>query len=215
MKKIVRLTESDLARIVKRVINERQYLMEGVPNTTLKVDGPITVASRTVCGTIDYIKASIVVTNTGTEDAYINSYPYLKQMPGLDNMLTTTYDYNVTIGGKPVVGQADGQNQPKIPKGKKATVNFVIKTDLRIPEQRYKVALQRSSEERNPTKKEVLRKEAATERQNLYNAFKNLKSGTITLRYNGAPLEIPVQFGGFMIDTSRACDTQITLPKGF
>ena len=29
MKKIVRLTESDLTRIVKRIINERQYLMEG------------------------------------------------------------------------------------------------------------------------------------------------------------------------------------------
>jgi hypothetical protein len=28
MKKIIRLTENDLARIVKRVINERQYLME-------------------------------------------------------------------------------------------------------------------------------------------------------------------------------------------
>ncbi len=215
MKKIVRLTESDLARIVKRVINEREFLMEGVPNTTLKVDGPVTVASRTVCGGIDYIKASIVVTNTGTEDAYINLYPYLKQLPGLDNMVTTTYDYNITIGGKPVVGQADGQNQPKIPKGKKATLNFVIKTDMRILDQRYKAAMERSSEERNPTKKEALRKEALTQRQNLANAFKNLKSGTLNLRYNGTPLDIPVEFGGFMIDTSRACDTQIALPKGF
>ncbi len=30
MKKIIRLTESDLTRIVRRVINERQYLMEGM-----------------------------------------------------------------------------------------------------------------------------------------------------------------------------------------
>ena len=30
MKKIIRLTESDLTRIVRRVINERQYLNEGV-----------------------------------------------------------------------------------------------------------------------------------------------------------------------------------------
>ena len=30
MKKIIRLTESDLARIVRRVVNERQYLTEGL-----------------------------------------------------------------------------------------------------------------------------------------------------------------------------------------
>jgi len=57
MKRIVRLTESDLARIVKRVINERQYLMEGVPNTTLVGPGSVTLESRTICGTgDDYIK---------------------------------------------------------------------------------------------------------------------------------------------------------------
>ena len=47
MKKIVRLTESDLTRIVKRIINERQYLMEEVATNYFntmktKFDGQMT-----------------------------------------------------------------------------------------------------------------------------------------------------------------------------
>ena len=33
MKRIIKLTERDLTRIVKRVINERQYLMEESTNS--------------------------------------------------------------------------------------------------------------------------------------------------------------------------------------
>ena len=40
MSKIVRLTESDLVRIVKRVINERQYLTEGGTPWTTKMGDP-------------------------------------------------------------------------------------------------------------------------------------------------------------------------------
>jgi hypothetical protein len=62
MKKIVRLTESDLARIVKRVIRENRQLNEGVPNTAvLSAAGPITVEARSVCGGLDYIKVSVIL----------------------------------------------------------------------------------------------------------------------------------------------------------
>lgn len=189
MKKIVRLTENDLAKIVRRVINERQYLMEGVPNTTLTADNPITVASRTVCATKDYIKVSFIVTNSGTEDAYLSNFPYLTNR-GQAKVFTAN-EFNVTIGGKPQVGQADGQNQPKIPKGKKATINMVIYTDL----SNFKAG--------------------TPEMQTALANLKNLKSGTIVVRYNGTDLQIPVTFGGFMIDASRSCDAAITLPKGF
>jgi hypothetical protein len=43
----------------------------------------------------------------------------------------------------------------------------------------------------------------------------NLKTATMRVRYNGANLEIPITFGGFMINAATACDAAIALPKGF
>lgn len=218
MKRIVRLTESDLARIVKRVMNEQSLLMEGVPNTTLKVDGPINIAARTVCGGMDYIKASVVLTNTGTENAYINNYPvFLKYDPALEKLgvLTTTYDYNVTIGGKPQFSNPEGQNQPIVPKGKKATLNFVIKTNLSILENIRKREIENAQTIKSATEKQAAINLASKNSVARYNAFKNLKSAVLQVRYNGQPLEVPVNIGGFMVDSTRTCDAQIELPKGF
>jgi len=217
MKRIVRLTENDLARIVKRVMNEQSLLMEGVPNTTLKADGPINIVARTVCDGMDYIKASVVLTNTGTENAYINNYPIFKEYDPLlkgFNVLTTTYDYNVTIQGKPQFSNPEGQNQPMVPKGKKATLNFVIKTNITSLIQRNNAEIE-NTRGLKPDEGKVARTEAAKRHNQRMNAFKNLKSATIQVRYNGQPLDIPVNIGGFMVDSNRACDAQIELPKGF
>ena len=46
-------------------------------------------------------------------------------------------------------------------------------------------------------------------------AFKAVKSGKITVRYNGANLVIPVTIGGFLYNFSNVCDAAIDLPKGF
>ena len=214
MKRIVRLTESDLTRIVRRVMNESMLLTEGVPNTTLKSDTPITIASRTVCAGFDFIKGSVVIANTGPEDAYINMQPYIKTA-GVKGFETTA-EYNVTIGGKPVVGQADGQNQPKIPKMKKATLNFVIKTNggLALTEFNREIG-QLNTENLRSSEKEKRRAEITQRFRDKQTAFANMKSATLMVRYNGSPLEVPVNFGGFMIDRNRACDAEIMLPKGF
>lgn len=217
MKRIVRLTENDLARIVKRVINEQSLLMEGVPNTTLVADGPINIVARTVCGGMDYIKASVVLTNTGTENAYINNYPLFKDYePTLKSfgVLSTTYEYNVTIGGKPQFSNPEGQNQPMIPKGKKATLNFVIKTNIATLTQRNNREIENTKGLR-PDEAKNARTEAAKRHNQRMEAFKNLKSATIQVRYNGQPLDIPVNIGGFMVDNTRTCDAPIELPKGF
>lgn len=218
MKKIVRLTESDLARIVKRVINERQYLMEGVPNTTLQSDGNIEVQSRTLCLGDDFIKASVVLSNTGTEDAYIKMRPTFRHGDGSDsalNGMVYVSDFSVTVGGKPSVGQADGQNQFKIPKGKKATLNIVIATRTGRIESDYQRATKEANAQTSTKQRQEMTNNASVNRKLMYDKIKNFKSSVLTLQYNGQPIKIPVNFGGFMIDRNTACDTQIQLPKGF
>jgi hypothetical protein len=213
MKRIIRLTESDLTRIVRRVISERSLLTEGVPNTSLKSETSITIPARTVCGGIDYIKGSVILQNTGTEDAYINVRPSLKAA-GVPELFTSN-EYNVTIGGKPVWGNPEGQNQVKIPKGKKATLNFVIGTNIANIYADYTRELRDAQTLRSQREKDAAKAVAIKKRDDRYNAFKNIQSANLVVRYNGQPLEIPVNFGGFMVDGSRSCDTQIMLPKGF
>jgi hypothetical protein len=214
MKKIIRLTESDLTRIVRRVMNESMLLTEGVPNTTLKFDTPINIAARSVCGQLDYIQGNVVLQNVGTEDAYINLAPFLRVPSGMKE-LSSSSEFNVTIGGKPVVGQADGQNQLKIPKGKKATLNFVIRTNASASLSIYQSQMKAAEGLTSSKEKEAAKVAARKTLDDSRNAFKNLKSTTLFVRYNGQPLEIPVNFGGFMVDTTRACDAEIKLPKGF
>ena len=216
MKKIVRLTESDLTRIVKRVIKEQSLLMEGVPTTTLTSAGPITIEGRSVCQKgVDYIRGQVKITNSGTQDAYLNYPPILKNS-GV-NIISTTYEYSV-IGSnsKPIWGNPEGQNQPKIPKGATATLNFVIQTKAGQPYSDYFKLIQQINNSQDPQReKEKLKLDAKKTYDARVNAFTNLKSATLNVRYNGQALDIPVNFGGFMIDNNRACDAEIKLPKGF
>jgi hypothetical protein len=218
MKKIVRLTESDLARIVNRVINERQYLMEGVPNTTIQADGNIVVQSRTLCLGNDFIKASVVLSNTGAEDAYLKMKPNLRHGDGSDatlNGMVYVSDFSVTVKNKPSVGQADGQNQFKIPKGSKATLNIVIATRTSNIESDYQRAMKTAEAQPATKQRQEMTNNASANRKLMYDKIKNLKSAVLNLKYNGQPIQIPVNFGGFMVDRNTACDTEIVLPKGF
>ena len=218
MKKIVRLTESDLTRIVKRVIKEQSLLMEGVPTTTLTTAGPITIEGRSVCKTgVDYIKGQVKITNSGTQDAYLNYAPTLQVGGGLVQVMSTTYEYSVTgSNGKPIWGNPEGQNQPKIPKGSSATLNFVIQTKAGTPHNDYvRVMRQIDSSQDSSKEKEKLKLDARKVYDDRVKAFTNLKSANMKIRYNGQPLDIPINFGGFMIDNNRVCDAEIKLPKGF
>ena len=205
MKKIVRLTESDLTRIVRRVMNESRLLTEGVPTTTLTSGGDIAVSGRTVCTRgNDYFTASFIVDNTaGAADAYLTQSPYLSNISSGGGFPTikVTGQYNVTIGGKPSWGQADQQNAPKIPKGKKATINVVLSTN-----QQSAVA-QMNAKPLEPAGGKLY--------SEYWAALKSLKTGTMNVRYNGALLAIPMTFVGFTTGPANACDAVITLPKGF
>ena len=208
MKKIVRLTESDLTRIVRRVMNESRLLTEGVPNTTLTSGGDIAVAARTVCTRgNDYVTASFIVDNTaGAADAYLTQSPYLSNVSngGGYAAIKVTGQYNVTIGGKPSWGQADEQNSPKIPKGKKATVNVVISTNYESASTQQKTA--------TPGPDWAAANKLVTD---YLTSLRSLKTATMNVRYNGATVAIPMTFGGFTTSSANACDAAITLPKGF
>jgi hypothetical protein len=96
MKKIVRLTENDLAKIVRRVINERQYLMEqslGVYQTmTVKV--PITKGKDNVERFAANSNVEVSLTNE-TELNKIKSKVYL--MSAAKMLLTFFFFYLLTI----------------------------------------------------------------------------------------------------------------------
>ena len=201
--KSILISESEKQRILEmhQKATSRQYLMEGVPNTTLTSDAGVTIPSRTVCTGEDYIKVSFIVKNTGTEDAYLPNFPMFipDNVGNFRPPIFHTPTFNITIGGKPQWGQADGQNQPKIPKGKSATINMVIRTGLTSP---FKNSKSTNAD---------IKKDADGQLQ----AFKAVKSGKITVRYNGANLVIPVTIGGFLYNFSNVCDAAIDLPKGF
>jgi len=186
-------------------MNESRLLTEGVPNTTLTSGGDIAVAARTVCTTgNDYIMVSFIVDNTaGAADAYLTQSPYLSNVSlgGGFATIKITGQYNVTIGGKPSWGQADQQNSPKIPKGKKATVNVVLSTNQQSAVSQMKTAPMDAA--------------GGKIYQEYWAAVKTLKTATMNVKYNGVTLAIPMTFGGFTMGPKNACDAAITLPKGF
>ncbi len=214
MKRIIRLTENDLSRIVRRVINERQYLMEGVPNTTLESMGPINIESRSVCLGTDYIKVSFQVKNTGKHVAYLVStkaggHPTI--IPDFVNNnnerpdIYGTMNFNVLYNGKPSWSSPDGQAQRMIPAKSVVTINTIIRVELGniYDHDKYKTT--------NP---DLYRRRKIQNEMRL-NATQNVRSGKIIVPYNGGELEIPVTFGGFKLDSKRTCDKEIILPKGY
>ena len=223
MKKIVRLTESDLARIVKRVIRENKLLNEGVPKTAVlsanaaKMTG---LGPREVCKGADFItQVSIPITNTGT-DAYINEKPRIIFKGGVGRV--QVIDYSFIINNKPSWSNPDGQAQSFIPKGKTAILKLVISTDVRNIYSNYKFAVDKANEDfpsrsgSDSKKRQAAAQAAYAQQQQNEKQFQSTTSGTLIITYNGAaPLEIPINVGPFTINQSRVCDKEVTLPKGF
>jgi len=214
MKRIISLNESDLARIVRRVINERSLLTEGVPNTTLKTNSQITIPAREICQYTDYIRGSVILQNVGPADAYLIDKPLLQITSDFGDLLdqgTRGMDivgFNTTIGGKPIYGNPEGDNQSKIPKGKSATLNFVIKTNFGYSN------ILRDLQDALNKKNDNLYNLYAQDLKALKAAIKNLKAN-FNVRYNGQNLSIPITFEGFTVNPKRTCDAMITLAKGF
>jgi len=207
MKKIIRLTESDLTHIVRRVINERQYLMEGLGNTTLElVTGPAAV-SRTVCTTgTDQFLVTLTVKNTGTEIAYLSRVAVGGK--GLTNGQLT--DHKVSIGGVSKHSNHDnGAEQAIIPVGKTATVTVIAKTNLSSRNAKISDMYQQIQAERNPTKRTELQNQLAALRKE-----SPFATNQVYIEYNGGKLNVPLDTKGLVLGNTT-CEAAIDLARGF
>lgn len=204
MKKIVRLTENDLARIVRRVINERQYLMESTNDTTLAVTAQPAAINRTVCDKTDYFKVECKIKNTGTEVAYLRRGAF----GGAG--LRSDGNFKTTIGGVSKFSNHDtGTNMPIVPVGKEVLLTMVVNTDLRNWQSRVDTIYKKISAERNPAVREALQTEykAALAQPKFGNNY-------IYIEYNGGKLSIPVT-ANLTVVQNDDCDAPIDIAKGF
>jgi hypothetical protein len=207
MKRIVRLTESDLARIVRRVINERQYLMEGLGNTTLElVTGPAAI-NRTVCSTgMDQFLVTLTVKNTGTEIAYLTRVAVGGK--GLTNAQLA--DHKVSIGGVSKHSNHDnGAEQAIVPVGKTATVTVIAKTNLYSRTAKISDVYKQIQAERNPTKKTELQNQLAALRKE-----SPFGSNQVYIEYNGGKINVPLDTAGLVLGNTT-CEAAIDLARGF
>ena len=207
MKRIVRLTESDLARIVKRVINERQYLMEGLGNTTLQlVTGPAAV-SRTVCSSgMDQFLVTFTVKNNGAEIAYLTRVIVSGKGLSTNQLL----DHKVSIGGVSKHSNHDnGEEQSIVPVGKTATVTVIAKTSLQTWNNNVKYAYDQWVAEKNPRTKETLKKEWEAKK-----AEPKFGNNQISVEYNGGLLRVPLDTAGLVVGNTT-CEAAIDLARGF
>jgi hypothetical protein len=207
MKRIVRLTESDLARIVRRVINERQYLMEGLGNTKLElVTGPAAI-NRTVCSTgEDQFLVTLTVKNTGTEIAYLTRV--VVGGKGLGNQQQS--GHKVSIGGVSKHSNHDnGAEQAIVPVGKTATVTVIAKTRLGNWTGSIQQIYKQIQAERNPTKKTELQNQLAALRKE-----SPFGSNQVYIEYNGGSLSVPLDTKGLVLGNTT-CEAAIDLARGF
>jgi hypothetical protein len=207
MKRIVRLTESDLARIVRRVINERQYLMEGLGNTKLElVTGPVAI-NRTVCSTgEDQFLVNFTVKNTGAEIAYLTRV--VVGGKGLGNQQQN--DHKVSIDKVSKHSNHDnGVEQAIVPVGKTAIVTVIAKTRLGNWTASIQQIYNKLKIERDPTKKTELQNQlAALRKESPFGA------NQVYIEYNGGSLSVPLDTKGLVLGNT-SCEAPIDLARGF
>ena len=221
MKRIISLNESDLSRIVRRVINERSLITEGVPNTILKANSQITIPARQICKNTDYIKGSVILQNVGTDDGYLIKNPVLNitsVFPNADAYIRIV-SFNTTIKNRPIYGNPENDIQSKIPKGTSATLNFVIEVDfgysIILTKRRHAMTQQGSVTNKNSEKYRQYENylNSLSQELNKLKAAISKLTASFTVQYNGQDLSIPITFEGLSVETKRSCDAKISLPK--
>ena len=203
MKRIIRLTESDLTRIVRRVMNEA---VTGMDTTTLISGGDVTIPSKSVCGgNLDYFQASFKVNNKGPKGAYITQVTLRDKediLPGLNGATElgiSRRDFGVMVNGKPsaVVNPDTKTKQPFIPVGQTGviTVNLFVQGWNHV---------KNNTSDKNYTEKQFYADMLKPRKANLY------------VEYNGmSPLTVPINFGGFSVNPALGCSTAKAIAKGF
>jgi hypothetical protein len=210
MKKIVRLTESDLTRIVKRVINERSLLTEGLNNTVLQlVKGPLPI-NRTVCSTgMDQFLVTFEVKNTGTEIAYLTMVaPRGKGISGQAQL-----DHKVTINKVSKHSNHDeGKEQAIVPKGQTAVITVIVKTNLSQWLANINNLFNQTRSETNPKKHAEL--EAQWRAAKATSPFDAAGDNKIIVEYNGGSFNVPLDIKNLKLG-NISCEAPIDLVRGF
>jgi hypothetical protein len=209
MKKIVRLTESDLTRIVKRVINERSLLTEGLDNTVLQLVTPPLPINRTVCSTgMDQFAVQFTVKNTGGEIAYLTMVaPRGKSISGQAQL-----DHKVTINKVSKHSNHDnGTEQAIVPKGATAIITVIVKTQISSWLANLNELMNKSRAEKNPTKRDQIMAQWRAAR-----AASPFDVANITVGYNGGSFNVPLDIKNLKLgDGNLSCEAPIDLARGF
>jgi hypothetical protein len=203
------ISEQEKQRILEmhQSATSRQYLMEGLGNTTLElVTGPAAI-NRTVCSTgMDQFLVTLTVKNTGTEIAYLTRVAVGGK--GLTNAQWS--DHKVSIGGVSKHSNHDnGAEQAIVPVGKTATVTVIAKTDLSSRTAKKMDIYKQIQAERNPTKKTELQNQlTALQKEPVFGA------NQVYIEYNGGKLNVPLDTKGLVLGNTT-CEAAIDLARGF
>jgi hypothetical protein len=210
MKKIVRLTESDLTRIVKRVINERSLLTEGLNNTVLQLVTPPLPINRTVCSTgMDQFAVQFTVKNTGGEIAYLTMVaPRGKGIGGQAQL-----DHKVTINKVSKHSNHDeGKEQAIVPKGQTAVITVIVKTQLSQWLANINNLFNQTRSETNSKKHAEL--EAQWRAAKATSPFDAAGDNKIIVEYNGGSFNVPLDIKNLKLG-NISCEAPIDLVRGF
>ena len=212
MKKIVRLTESDLTRIVKRVINERSLLTEGLNNTVLQLVTPPLPINRTVCSTgMDQFAVQFTVKNTGGEIAYLT----FVGARGKSITNQAQNDHKVTINKiSKHINHDEGTEQAIVPKGQTAVITVIVRTQINSWLANLNELMNKSRAEKNPTKRDQImaqwRAALAT------SPFDAAGDNKIIVQYNGGSFNVPLDIKNLKLGNGNiSCEAPIDLVRGF
>jgi hypothetical protein len=206
------ISEEEKSRILEMHQNatSRQYLTEGLGNTTLQLQKAPLAINRTVCSTgMDQFLVTFEVKNTGTEVAYLSRVAVTGKGLGAQQQL----DHKASIGGISKHSNHDnGAEQAIVPAGKAATITVIVKTRLSEWTAKITDLFNRTRAEKNTTKRAEL--EAQYKAARATSPFDAAGTNQVYVEYNGGNLSVPLDIKDLKLGNT-SCEATIDLARGF
>jgi|688.fasta_scaffold430624_2 hypothetical protein len=206
------ISEEEKSRILEMHQNatSRQYLTEGLGNTTLQLQKAPLAINRTVCSTgMDQFLVTFEVKNTGTEVAYLSRVAVTGKGLGAQQQL----DHKASIGGISKHSNHDnGAEQAIVPAGKAATITVIVKTRLSEWTAKITELFNQLRAEKNPKKRTEL--EAQYKAARTASPFDAAGTNQVYVEYNGGSLYVPLDIKNLKLGNT-SCEAPIDLARGF
>ena len=206
------ISEEEKSRILEMHQNatSRQYLTEGLGNTTLQLQKAPLAINRTVCSTgMDQFLVTFEVKNTGAEIAYISRVAVTGKGLGAQQQL----DHKATINKVSQHSNHDnGKEQAIVPVGKAVTITVIVKTRLSEWTAKITELFNQLRAEKNPTKRAQL--EAQYKAAQATSPFDAAGTNQVYVEYNGTPLYVPLDIKKLKLGNT-SCEATIDLARGF